>query len=345
MDRLNQSLQEQKKRMSLVGMQPLLLVTPTDGIQKINIDDAAESASLSSKESMEVLTDQLIDIGDDTDRVPTPLVFRPLSDEGDTDSASIISSSSTSSGSMSGLQWGGETIKNDNALDTPPVPPPRKKRVNVVKQNDNIFSKATSLSKSRNEEYEMENRSSPIADFGLSIADTLIGNSRKFSDPLAATSLSDAGLELHKALQKDTSFTTVSSTQSLQCTTTSSNGGVISDIISDNSRSMPVILESADNRSDPWEPIPLQPEVGRNPFQPGGAPTNKPSPPIKPARPQPYSGTFFEKFLSSNQGNILTPMKVASANNIDSTQTAPKDPLDDIFGIDGLKGYATKSKS
>lgn len=355
MDKLNQMLDLQKKRTSISDGPPLIITT-SDTSQRFNLDyNSAESASIGSKDSLEVATGQLVDLSDSAhsiERMPTPVLIRPgLSDEGDTDSASIVSSSSTSSGSM----WGGvDTItKNEHISESPPtmppVPPPRKKHREKGKGGDG-----------GNEIFELSNRSSPLSDFGSSIADALIKSSRRISDPVTAGSVSTAAEELHKALQ-DTTFTTSSSQTILtgSATPISSTAPPTFNTTTSDMR-MPAIDEDVKPPNDPWQPIHAPSNEDHNPFKPGGALMSSTDPPVAkgstpvaralpPLKPQPYSGSGlrnFEKIMTTPSGNeTLMPLNVskldASVGGASATNKSG-DPLGDIFGHDGLKGYAMK---
>ena len=342
MDKLNQMLDLQRKRASLTDAPPLIITTPTSDInQRLSLDDnSAESVSISSKDSLEVATGQLVDLTDSVhtmERMPTPVLIRPvLSDEGDTDSASIVSSSSSSS-------WGGvDTItKNEHISESPPslmppIPPPRKKH---LKGGDK--SKGGDL----HEIFELTNRSSPSSDFGSAVADALIKNSRRISDPFTAGSVSTTGEELQRAL-KDTTFTETASSMA-----TPTFNSITSD------QRMPVISEAVKPPNDPWQPIHTPGDYDSNPFKPGGAPVAKGSPPIArgapPLKPQPYSGSGLKSFekkrvtssLESSLVGSLTLLDIAKLNSVGGaapTSNSTDDPLGDIFGHDGLKGYAMK---
>lgn len=346
MDKLNQMLDLQRKRTSLTEAPPLIITTPTsDSNQRLSLDDnSAESVSISSKDSLEVATGQLVDLTDSVhtmERMPTPVLIRPvLSDEGDTDSASIVSSSSSSS-------WGGvDTVtKNEHIPESPPslmppVPPPRKKHLRGGEK-----SKGGDL----HEIFELTNQNSPSSDFGSAVADALIKSSRRISDPFTAGSVSTAGEELQRAL-KDTTFTETG------LTTTSMATPTYNSVTSD--QRMPVISEMVKPPNDPWQPILTPGDYDNNPFKPGGALVAKGSPPVArgapPLKPQPYSGSGLKNFerkkgtssLESSLVGSLTPVDVSKLNSVGGVASAGNndDPLGDIFGHDGLKGYAMKQQ-
>ena len=305
--------------------------------QQINED---ESNSIDSKESIEVVTGQLVDLGDITDRMPTPVIIRPsMSDEGETDSASIISSSSGSSGSIpNNLHW--EVLRNENAESPapPPVPPPRKKRNPTEPVRCVADSNQTSLPQMpKGDVFELESRSSPLDDFSSSIADALIDTSRRLSDPGAANTLSNTGKDIYLTL-KDAHFTNNASSSSLPGILFSTDGAATTNSNTTDQRHMPTIPE----QNDPWKPISSTSLVDSNPFKPGGSNVRKP-----PLKPQPYSGSgfkFFEETFAANPGAILTPVQVSKVDT-NPSKTSP-DPLADIFGPNGLQGYAsTKTKN
>ena len=330
MKKLHDTIQEQNKRLSIFDSVPVYVIPPNSVLQKLEIDEHGESESLSSKESVEaVVTGQLVDISDESshlDRVPTPAA-KQNSDEGDTDSASIISSSSSSSGSFSGLHM--DVIKNDSFVmesTSPPVAPPRRKK----QAGRTLSSKnGTASSLPQIEMHELGSRNSPVSDFGSSIADTLIDHSRRCSNPISADLMSTTGEELYRQL-KDVPFTNSTSmpvmTPQNNNTTDMSTSSIAMDM-----RHLDSIKEGVVdlNQNDPWKPI-------NSSKSPGGV---RKAPPIK---PQPYSGSGFKFF--ENSYTILTPVDVSNVSSKD-TPPPPSDPLADIFGKDGLHGYAMKSNT
>lgn len=363
MEKLNRSLLEQKKRLSIVTDTPFLITTPTTNEHRHTPDESAESASISSKDSLEVPTDQLVDIGDAAhiDRVPTPIIFRPgcFSEEGETDSASIVSSSSSSSGGdLLGVgPW--EVTENKHAESPPttaPVPPPRKKH---LKDLGGIGGRGTPPNKPF-EMYEISSSSTatvttPSSDLGSTIAEALIKNSRRISDPMTASTVSNTGLELHKlALQQnDTSFTVYPHTTSNDILISTQATPTFNTSTATEPRPQMSSITELDSinsppDNDPWKPIVNHHsnETAPNPFKPGGAsPGQSRHPPMK---PQPYSGSglkFFEKMHSANPGAILTPSNVSivgGGNKTGIDGSSNSDPLSDLFGQDGLHGYALK---
>lgn len=294
-----------------------------------------ESNSIDSKDSIEVVTGQLVDLGEITERMPTPVIIRPsMSDEGETDSASIISSSSGSSGSIpNSLHW--EVLRNENTESPapPPIPPPRKKRNPteavryVADSNQTTFPQIP-----KGDVFELDSRSSPLDDFSSSIADALIDTSRRLSDPGAASTLSSTGKDIYLTL-KDAQFTNNASSSSLPVIHLSTDGMATTNSTTTDVRHMPTIPE----QNDPWQPISTTSSGDSNPFKPGGSNVRKP-----PLKPQPYSGSgfkFFEETFAANPGAILTPLQVSKVDT-NPSKTSP-DPLADIFGPNGLQGYAS----
>lgn len=330
MNRLYQTLTEQNKRLSIPDGPPIYVLPPTS-IQELNVDDNAESGSLSSKESVEVITGQLVDIETTphVERMPTPILIRPGSaEEGETDSDSIISSNSNSSGSLAGLQM--EVVKNENA--DVPVAPPRRKRQQQGRQLNSATSTNNKDSALQIEMFELERRASPISDFSLSIADTLLDHSRRCSSQLTADIMSSTGEELHKSL-RESSFNHSASTPVMTTANIASSDLLTGSSTSclDSPRHMEVIKEHTDSiTNDPWKPIDTS-STNTDAFQPGGAQIgNAPPTRAPPLKPQPYSGSGFKYF----ENTILTPVKV----NVLKEEKSP-DPLSDLFGEDGLHGY------
>ena len=284
-------------------------------------DDATSLDSKESAESGEVITGRLIDFDEVSSEmsrrhsIPVPItIIRPTSDDDETDSASIISSSSSSSGTKS---WDiDDIIRNDR-----PVPPPRRKH--QIKQENlavgvgqliDISSEPTKQDGRQLSGINREQGSeSPLNDFTSGIAEGLYNLSKRYSDPLVASTVSNTGNDLFNSV--DSRYFT------------SNNSISTASLPGNNSEKMASIPERPTN--DPWKPVDVSPNL-----------SNRTRPP--PPKPQPYIGTGPKIFMDTNAkqpGAILTPHVPSQ------TQTSSQDPLADIFGNGGLHAYAFQQDS
>ena len=359
--KLHESLQLQEKRLSLTDRH-LISITPPEIPYRLN---DSENTSLDSKESVEitsadVVTGNLIDIEDDIDNLNIPVIIRPLSDEGDTDSASIISSSSSGSIPITTNTW--DVMKTEN-LDSPPppIPPPRRKHVKTPDPNGPLIDTNTtpeypndststlapnttvlsSLPKHMNSTSTLPNSESigyrpdlldrnhgtqsPFDDFSSSIGEALIDTSRRFSDPRLADTMSNTGHDLFK----DVDCTLTSHSSSVPSLHLNSSVGGDQGLTG-----MPSIPENTQT-NDPWKPF-----VTSN-FNVGGTSPQLRKPPPK---PRPYSGggiKLFSELNASKPGAIMTPTPAPSSGSNNSSISP--DPLANIFGSGGLHGYAMQT--
>ncbi len=315
-EKLRQSLYLQDKGLPLFDDNSIF------GIANIFNEDAASLDSKESAESGEVMTGTLIDFDDvhvasamnRRNSIPVPItIIRPMSDDDDeTETDSIVSSTSGSSGTKS---WDVDDLRNEEPH--PPVPPPRRKHQN--KQENSATGQLIDISstessnpnghQSLNNIREQRGSESPLNDFTSGIAEGLYSLSKRYSDPLVANSVSNTGHDL---------FNTVNSHNTNNASST---------ISLPNCDRMSTIPEGPTN--DPWKVVDMSPNLS----QP------RPLPP----KPQPYTGTGPTLFLSSNTkqpGAVLIP-------TVPSTETSPskQDPLADIFGNGGLHGYAFQQNS
>ena len=144
-----------------------ILATVPDTPPK-NSDDS-ESASLDSKDSIEVITGNLVDLSIDghPPRMPTPIIFKPTID--DTDSDSLQSSSSEEIPLPSEV-----TVNEHSESPPPPIPPPRRGR----ERNREPFTGNLIDISTESPSIRVTNETSAVTDFTSSIVDALMDGSR-----------------------------------------------------------------------------------------------------------------------------------------------------------------------
>ena len=285
-------------------------------------NDHSESASLCSKDSIEVsqtevVTANLVDLGPEV-KLEEEGVDRQASfpKEDETESESVISSDS--SRASPSLVWAdSRVLQNHHAESPPPIPPPRSKRQNKP---------AGQLSSA--EEHKLQPflhppqfgpRPSPFDDFSSSIAATLIHNSKRYSDPQAANTLSGTGMDLFKAL--DGAISREHSTPPVCSKGTPTTDPSISEANERPSSAPPPSSSSYPLTNDPWKPLPQQTPLLQSQR------AKRLPPPIK---PQPYGGSGAKAFLQPN-----------------SSTAHSSDPFSelDLFGAQGMQGYAKSAAS
>lgn len=299
----NREMERINKRLSIIET-PMnsFLATIPDTPPKSS--DDSESASVDSKDSIEVLTGNLVDLSIDGHfpRMPTPIIFKPVDD--DTDSDSLKSSSSDE------IPMCGEVTANQHSESPPPpIPPPRRGRGGGDKNRDPSTGNLVDISSSRAKSPfvkvtdETSRRVVLDSDFTSSIVDALIDGSRRTSYQRAGDLMSRTAADL--------------SNPSTPCPS-------------------PLGFSTHESRpnNDPWAPVtPNTASPDLNIFKPGGAspPTTRGQPP-KP--PRPYTGSGMTQF----PGEILTPSKVPLSYSI--SQPPSGDPLGNIFDSFNMQDYA-----
>lgn len=305
-------------------------------------NDLSENASVNSKDSTdgshgevlapndnpgEVLTAKLVDLSQGLSEVEEEKAEQEGSpDASETDSESVISSSSSEAPPTSVWDDIGVLTNRNIASPSPPppIPPPRSKRhdkkspqllsdleqTNLDRASPLVpatgsgragplinVSSADQMNKHTplphiNYPPRFGPRASPFDDLGSSIASALIDTSKRHSDPHHAGVLTNAGMDLFKAMD---------------------NNGRLSPQPSQNNAG-----STTDAANDPWKPItPQQTTLSR---------AKKLPPPIK---PHPYGGSGVQTFLKTD------------------TDKATSDPFSnlDLFGTRGMKEYAKSDKS
>ena len=368
--KLQESLQLQEKRLSLTDRH-LISITPPEIPYRLN---DSENTSLDSKESVEitsadVVTGNLIDIEDDIGSLTIPVIIRPLSDEGDTDSASIISSSSSGSIPITTNTW--DVMKTENEdPPPPPIPPPRRKHVKTPDPtgplidtnttpdypNDSTSStlpptstlppNTTSLSSPSLPKHMNSTSTLPNSEsigYRPDLLDRNHGTQSPFDD--FSSSIGEALIDTSRRFSDPRLADTMSNTghdlfKDVDCTLTSHSSSVPSLHLNSSVgrdqglTGMPSIPENTQT-NDPWKPF-----VTSN-FNVGGTSPQLRKPPPK---PRPYSGggiKLFSEMNASKPGAIMTPTPPPSSGSNNSSISP--DPLANIFGSGGLHGYAMQT--
>ena len=170
---LNKQQQMANSRLGDVPTATMLSLTPPLSRQSAASQDSSERASLNSKDSAELATDNLLDL-----QVPPPP--RPLRhDEGSSDSDPLTSSSEEEE-CVIPRTW--ETFGDE----PPPVPPPRSK----LKAPKLIAKQRTSTLI----------QGSTVDDFGASIAETLYARGRRDTPDSSVCTLFPSDLEFFRTL-------------------------------------------------------------------------------------------------------------------------------------------------
>ena len=281
--KLQQSLDAmyQEKRLSNPDVQvgQLLSFTPPE--------EHSENASLSSKDSVEVtssevLTGNLVDIGPYPAQELNVLESSQtvVSDEGDTESDSIISSSSGTGSPTLGSPW--------PSSPPPPIPPPRKKRMETqaepsrdIPTNDPFVPLSAVNHSLMSFQTTRQDRASPLDDFSSSIAELLIN-----TDPNVANALSTTKNDSCQATSQGNTYSLPPNITTLASTTSSSTPNFSTAMpLGDLRQCAPsASLPASSAANDPWKPI--------SPSR--SAVLNKPR--VPPARPKPYSGAGTKSF-------------------------------------------------
>ena len=286
-------------------------------------EDALSLDSKESAESGDVLTGTLIDFDDESDHhrrpsIPVPIIIRPTSDDDETDSASIISSSSGSSGNK---MW---DVITDVPESEPPIPPPRSRKKLRAPEVGQLIDIHSELPKAPHEHLLRERQQgseSPLNDFTSAIAEDLVNLSKRYSDPLVASTVSNTGHDLFNSV--DTRHPPSDRNISVPSLPVSGPGKMAT-----------IVEANQPPTNDPWKPLD-SPDL-HTPKNTSGR-TRAPPPP----KPQPYIGTgpkVFMELYEKQPGAILTP---DVTSEVDDTQRRKSDdPLADIFGNGGLHAYA-----
>lgn len=273
-------------------------------------NDRSESASLCSKDSIEVaqtevVTANLVDLGPEVKEEEGEGVEKqtrsPIEDE--TESESVISSDSSRASPT--LLWAdSHVIQNHNTASPPPIPPPRTKRQPKASVKPSNVQAEHQLPPFYHPA-QFGPRPSPFDDFSSSIAAALIDNSKRYTDPQAASTLSVTGMDLFKAVDGARGSGPVCSSIGIPTASVSTDGdGRPSSAPPSSSPPTPMT-------NDPWKPLTQQ----QAPLLASQKVKRLP-PPIK---PQPYGGSGAKAFLPS-----------------------PSDPFSDLdlFGSRGMREYA-----
>ena len=259
-EKLRKSLYLQDKRLSL-----------GDGVSFLRGGMLNEDTlSLDSKESAgsgEVITGNLIDIDDENDimrsrpSMPVPMIIRSISDDDETDSASIVSSNSSDSANV----WNDHQLKKNGIRDRevassspPPIAPPRRNR-KVIRTPEpspvSLIDLDTEIPKSHDLQHPLNREGtgseSPLNDFTSSIAEQLVNNSKRLSDPLFANTMSNTGLDLIKTLDSSSHNYSSPNLPSMA----NSKGEV---------REMTSIPEVDQPSNDPWKPLDSSPNLSES---------------------------------------------------------------------------------
>ena len=290
-----------------------------------------DATSIDSKESSDSATGILVDIQDDmhTERrpIPIPMIIRPSTsdDEDETDSASIISSSSGSSGGNK--TW--DAIQNDDDMhgddqhQLPVAPPRRRRQVKtpdsggaVVGQLIDIHSdpqppvkpdsiQPDSVPQTVPHPFTRDSHrgsDSPLDGFASEIAESLGNLSKRYSDPLVASTVSNTSHDLFNLI--------------------------------------PERDEEQPPTNDPWKPIPPNDPWKHVEISPNLKTKVRPPPP-KPQPYIGTGPQLFMDTNAKQPGQILIPTNAASSET-GTTQPpsfSSQDPLADIFGNGGLHAY------